>query len=394
MSFVNRESLSSLRGPKITKLAALFLKKYDWWLVTAVALLAAFGLAALYSVGLVGSPQAGNFLYDFKKQLAATGLGLLAMLIMGGLNYTFYRATARLWYILSAALLLSVLIFGADIRGTRGWLVFNNLSFQPVELMKISLVLALAVVFSRFARSFKTLEFILASVMLLVVPVLLVLKQPDFGSAAVLILLWLSLVLIAGPRHSFLISLAVGGLLAFILGWFFFFLPYQRERLLTFINPARDPLGYGYNVTQSIIAAGSGRLWGRGLGFGSQSQLQFLPEAKSDFLFAVLAEELGLVGVILVLGCFALLFYRLINLARSARDDFALFVILGSLSLLFWQFFINVGMNLGLLPVAGLPLPFMSSGGTSLVINFLLMGLVQSVARSKIRPDERFNSLA
>ncbi len=370
----------------INKLKIRLLTGYDWWLIAAVILLTFFSLAAIYSVSLAGSVRVNPAFYDFKKQLLAAGIGLVLMFLVGRLNYSFYRATTRLWYFLGLGLLLAVLFFGADIRGTRGWLVFNNFSFQPVELIKISLVLALASVFGRFARGFKTLNFIIASAMILALPVGLVMLQPDFGGAAVLILLWFSLVLIAGPRHSFLITLAVTGLLTFILGWFFFFLPYQRERLLTFIQPGRDPLGGGYNVLQSIIAVGSGGVLGRGLGFGSQSQLQFLPETKSDFIFAVLAEELGFVGVILLLACFTLLFYRLLILAKLARDDFSLFLILGALCVFFWQFFINVGMNLGLLPVAGLALPFISSGGSAVVINFLLIGLVQSAARGQIRP--------
>lgn len=357
---------------------------YDWALVAAVVLLTAFGLAAIYSVSLAGLIKDNLTFYDFKKQLAAAGLGLSLMFIVGGTNYTFYRATARWWYLASLLLLLAVLVFGADIRGTRGWLVFHNFSFQPVELMKSGLILALAVIFSRFSRSFKTLNFIAQSAVILILPVLLVFLQPDFGSAAVLILIWLTLLVLAGIRRSFLVGLTVSGLLIFALGWFFFLLPYQRERLLTFVNPAHDPLGYGYNITQSIIAVGSGRWFGRGLGFGSQSQLHFLPEAKNDFLFAVLAEELGFFGVVLVLAVFALLFYRLIILAKTARDDFSLFLVLGSLAVFFWQFLINIGMNLGLVPVAGLPLPFMSSGGSSLIINFLLIGLLQSVSRARI----------
>lgn len=357
---------------------------YDWALVASVVLLTAFGLAAIYSVSLAGLMSDQLAFYDFKKQLAAAGLGLFLMFLVGRTNYTFYRATARWWYLAGLALLLVVLIFGADIRGTRGWLVFHNFSFQPVELMKSGLVLALAVIFSRFARSFKTLNFIGQSAAILILPVLLVFLQPDFGSGVILILLWLTMLVLAGIRRSFLAGLAVGGLLIFAASWFFFLLPYQRERLLTFVNPARDPLGYGYNITQAIITVGSGRWFGRGLGFGSQSQLHFLPEAKSDFLFAVLAEELGFFGVVLVLACFALLFYRLIILAKTARDDFSLFLVLGSLAVFFWQFLINIGMNLGLLPVAGLPLPFMSSGGSSLIINFLLIGLLQSVSRAKI----------
>jgi rod shape determining protein RodA len=171
-----------------------------------------------------------------------------------------------------------------------------------------------------------------------------------------------------------------------LLGWFFFFADYQKERLVTFFNPAHDSLGQGYNISQAIIAIGSGGIIGRGVGFGSQSQLKFLPEAQNDFIFAVIAEELGFVGICLVLALFSILFYRLFKAAREANSDFGIYLLLGITLLIFIEMFINIGMNIGVLPVIGISLPFLSYGGSAIVSTLMLVGVAQSIIiRSKLK---------
>lgn len=352
---------------------------FDWWLAAAVFLLSLFGLAAIYSVGL-GRPD--NHFLDFKKQIIFLIVGLGLMILASRFSYTFYRAASRSFYAFCFLLLLGVLFFGATIRGTKGWFNWGELSFQPVELMKIGLILLLAFFASRRARSFQTLNFFAGSAFYALAPIILIIFQPDFGSALLLILIWFSLVLVAGTKKRYLLILFFVLCSLFLVSWFFLFKDYQKERFLTFLDPNRDPLGRGYNITQSIIAVGSGEFWGRGLGFGSQSQLRFLPETQTDFIFAVVAEEMGFIGTSLIIILFALLFWRLIKLARASRDDFALFTALGILAIFFWQFFINICVNIGLLPVTGITLPFMSAGGSSLIVNFLLIGLAQSLART------------
>lgn len=352
---------------------------FDWWLTAAVFLLSLFGLAAIYSIGL-GRPDS-HFL-DFKKQIIFLIVGLGLMILSSRFSYTFYRAVSRSFYAFCLLLLLGVLFWGTAIRGTKGWFAWGGLSFQPVELMKVGLILLLAFFASRRARSFSTLNFFAGSAFYASLSVILVILQPDFGSSFLLILVWFSLILISGTKKKYLIILLLVLCSLFLAAWLFFFKDYQKERFLTFLDPSRDLLGRGYNITQSIIAVGSGEFWGRGLGFGSQSQLRFLPETQTDFIFAVVAEEMGFVGASLIITLFALLFWRLIKLAQTSRDDFALFTTLGILAVFFWQFLINISMNIGLLPIAGLTLPFMSAGGSSLIVNFLLIGLAQSLARS------------
>lgn len=352
----------------------------DWWLLAAVFLLALFGLAALYSIGL-GRPD--SLFLDFKKQIIFLIAGLVLMFLAAGVNYNFYRLNSRLFYLVPLLLLVGVLFFGVTVRGTRGWFSLLGFSFQPVELMKLGVILSLAVLASREARSFKTLGFFVSSLFLVLLPSVFVIFQPDLGSALLLCLIWLAVLLVAGARKKYLVLLFFVLCSLLFVSWLFLFKDYQKERFLTFVDPARDSLGRGYNVTQAVIAVGSGQVFGRGLGYGSQSQLRFLPETQTDFIFAVVAEELGLVGASLVLLAYLFLFYRLIKIALTARDDFALFAVVGILGLFFTQFFINVGMNIGLLPVTGITLPFMSAGGSSLTVNFVLIGIAQSIAKNR-----------
>lgn len=353
---------------------------FDWWLTVSVFLLTIFGLVALYSLSLGRTDEQFN---EFKKQVLFFGVGVVLMTILSRANYIIFRLSSRTIYLLTLALAVGVLFFGSTVRGTRGWYVIAGTSFQPVELLKIGVILILATLASLEARSFKTSGFFLRSAALAALPAALVMAQPDFGSALLLLAIWAVVAIMAGVRWRYWLYLILVAAGIFCVAWFGLFRDYQKERLLTFVDPGRDPLGRGYNVTQAVVAIGSGNLLGRGVGYGSQSQLRFLPETQTDFIFAVVAEELGLVGVVLVLALYGLLFWRLLLLASSSRDDFSLFLAIGTTGLFFIQFFINVGMNLGLLPVTGITLPFLSAGGSSLIANYLLIGMVQASARAR-----------
>ena len=357
-----------------------FIEGYDWWLIAAVFLLSLFSLAALYSVGLGRSDT--NFA-DFKKQLVFLILGLAIMFLVGRLNFSFFRSYAKPFYFLSLLLLLGVLIFGRVIHGTKGWFILGNFSFQPVEIAKVSVILILALFVGQKARSLKTGGFFFGSIFLMALPAVLILLQPDLGSTLILGAIWLMTILVAGVRKRYLLGLLAIFLIGFLVSWFFLFKDYQKERFITFVNPYHDPYGRGYNVLQSIIAVGSGQAAGRGLGFGSQSQLRFLPENQTDFIFAVLGEELGFVGVTFILILYCILFFRLLVIALNASEDFVLFSALGILAMFFAHFIINVGMNIGIMPVTGITLPFLSAGGSSLLVNFLLVGIAESLSRAR-----------
>lgn len=356
---------------------ARLLAQFDWILAVAVFVLLVLGFSALYGIGLVSAPP------DFEnvtKQLVALGVGLLLGAMLLFWNYKQLRSYAGTLFGAGGVMLVGVLLFGVTRRGTTGWFDLGLIDVQPVEFAKIIVIVAIAALLARRTRRYMGLR----ELAITFVPVGaysgLVMLQPDFGSAALMLGMWGVMMLFAGLRKRVVVLLAGGGIVAALVGWFFVFQAFQRNRILTFLQPELDPLGQGYNVTQAKIAIGSGRLFGRGLGLGSQSQLKFLPEAQTDFIFAAVAEELGFIGVVLILLAFGVLFWRIMVHIRQARDEFSAFLLVGLGALLFLQMFVNVAMNLGLMPVTGLPLPFVSYGGTSLVASLLVFGLIESIA--------------
>lgn len=354
-------------------------RSFDWILFGAAALLLAMGLAAIYSVDL----SRGSGLIFFRKQLIAAGIGLVLLFGASLMQYTFFRSYAKLFYFASLLLLLGVLFFGTTIRGTRGWFMLGSFSFQPVEAAKVGIIFILAYTIYHFGRRFERPLFFVGTGAMALVPMALVMLQPDLGSAMMLGLIWLGLMLLVGARRLHLALLAGAGIVAAIVAWFAVLQPYQKERILTFINPERDALGAGYNITQATIAVGAGKLFGRGLGFGSQSQLRFLPEAQTDFIFAVIAEELGFAGVVALVILFSVLLWRLLIIVKSAADDFSAAAVSGIAVLFFAQFIINVGATVGLLPITGVTLPLVSYGGSSLIINLFLIGVAESMVSKR-----------
>lgn len=354
-------------------------RSFDWVLFITVGLILALGLAAIYSV----DQSRGQDLVYFRKQMIAMGIGMTLLVAASATQYNFFRSYAKLFYFLSILLLVGVILFGADIRGTKGWFNFAGFSFQPVEVAKVGVIFMLAYIVYHFGRRFERPLFFFGTGLVTLLVIGLVMLQPDLGSSVIIGTIWFGIMVLVGARKSFLIGLVLAGIVFSVVAWFFLLQPYQKERVLTFAYPERDPLGQGYNSTQAIIAVGAGKWFGRGLGFGSQSQLRFLPEAQTDFIFTVIGEELGLLGVTALLVLFFILFYRLIKIVRESNDDFVAVAVSGIAILLFFQFFINVGANLGLLPITGVPLPFVSYGGSSLMINLFLIGVAESMVGKK-----------
>lgn len=351
------------------------LRRVDWLLFLSVFALSGLGLLAIWSVDL--AQDAGRFL-NFKRQLTFVVSGVILALLTSALDWRALRSTSRALYLLGLVLLAGVLIAGVTIRGTQGWFRIGGTTFQPVELAKIFLVIGLAKYLSRSAHivDFKAL---LSWGIISGLYIGLTLIQPDFGSALVLTAIAAGMLLLAQvPRRYFLWGAA---LLALVLTmvWHTALAEYQKDRLRAFVDPGADPFGKGYNIRQSVIAIGSGGVFGRGLGQGSQSQLRFLPEAQTDFIFAVLAEQLGFVIAVLMLIAYAVMWWRLRTLMKQVQDGFAQFVIAGFFMMVAVQVTLNIGMNLGLLPIVGLPLPFVSLGGSAMLSNFLMLGVVQSI---------------
>jgi len=352
------------------------LKGIDWLLLVAIFLLICFGLSSLYSLGLSTDPH--NFGLLFKQILfAVVGFGLLFLFML--LDYRWWYALSGWLYVTSIVLLLLLLFFGQTLRGTTGWFILGNFSFQPVELAKLSVILFLARCLSGWTAEKYSFKLWFKSGLVVLPLIVLAILQPDFGSALVIAVIWFGMLWLTGVNKKHLLIFLLIIILLAGLGWQFLLRNYQKTRILTFLNPAVDPLGSGYNIRQSLIAIGSGGMWGRGLGLGTQSSLHFLPVSEADFIFTALGEELGFVGLVVILFLFLLIFYRLFKIMRNIRDDFSLYLVFGLSLMFFVQLVINVGMTIGILPVTGLPLPFVSYGGSFLIISLISVGIILSV---------------
>jgi rod shape determining protein RodA len=314
------------------------------------------------------------------KQMQSLLIGILAMFIAFSVDYRFIARHAYVIYGFSIALLIVVFFVGTAVKGSQRWINLGGFSFQPSELMKLTLIPALARYFDehRLTRPYRLRE--LAIPFLIVfLPFLIILRQPDLGTALMLLIIFASMVIFVGVRWKSVL-LAASGLLILLPPAWFFLKEYQKQRILTFLNPDQDPLGTGYHILQSMIAIGSGGFFGKGFLKGSQTQLKFLPEQQTDFIFSVFAEEWGFLGgLILVLIFLALILWG-VKIARHARDYTGMLIALGITMLIFWEVFINIGMVLGILPVVGIPLPFLSYGGSSLVVMMAAVGLLLNIS--------------
>lgn len=358
------------------------LSGFDWVLLAATLLLVLFGIAAIYSLTInTDTPDFAKF----ARQLIALSIGLLLLVLVSAIDPRFLRGYAGLFFLGALILLSLVLIFGTTVRGTRGWFVVAGVSFQPVELVKISLVLLLARLFAHEFGRPGSFSVLVRSAVVTGVTLGLVFLQPDVGSGLVLLSVWIGFLVLVHRQPRHLLFLGGGLILATLFAWFVLFGPVQHDRILSFLNPNSDPLNRGYQASQSVIAVGSGHIFGRGLGLGPQSQLNFLPDPETDFIFAVIAEELGFVGSLLILGLFAFFFWRLLSLLKRVRDPYSLMVILGFLILFSVQSAVNIGMNIGLLPITGIPLPLVSYGGSSLIASLLAVGILEGIARREHR---------
>lgn len=341
----------------------------DWGLIAPVVILVTFSLTTLLSVDF-------NL---FKSQFVSFILGIAAFLFFSQTNYKTVKIYSIPIYIISVVLLIIVLIVGAETRGSVRWLEFLGFRVQFSEILKPFLAISLAsYLSSKNNYSFRTLLLVICFLMPIV---FLVFLQPDLGNALIYFMIAiLTLIVFGFPLRFFLIGLIFIVSLSPIL-WNFLH-DYQKHRLLTFLNP-NDPLGISYNAIQSIIAVGSGMLFGRGLGLGTQSGLRFLPERHTDFIFATLSEELGIVGASLVVMIFAFLLYRIFLIFLNQEDVFCKLFSIIAFSLIFLQFSINVGMNIGILPIVGITLPFVSYGGSSLFSNFILLGILSGMNKGE-----------
>ncbi|HEX9502755.1 MAG TPA: rod shape-determining protein RodA [Patescibacteria group bacterium] len=351
---------------------------FDIYIFGSSLLLLVLGLLMIYSTTLE-SPV--NLL---TRQLVYAILGFFCMFALAFFDYRKLKSLTPILYVVIVAALVFVWFVGLQIRGSSRWIDLGIFRIQPAEFAKLVIVIIMAKFFDQSGEKLKDIRYVILCVLYVAIPAGLVLIEPDLGSALVIFFTWFAMLLFSKINKKHLAGLLLVGLVLSSFSWFFVIKDYQKTRIYTFINPSYDPKGAGYNVLQSIIAVGSGSITGRGVGRGLQSQLKFLPERQTDFIFASTAEELGLFGSTFIIGLFGVIFFRLIKATRHARDNFGMYLALGIFFMFLVQVVINIGMNTGLLPVTGIPLPFLSYGGSSLITTMLALGLVQSiVARQK-----------
>lgn len=349
------------------------LQNVDWTiLVTALAVV---GMSAVTLVSLHVGRAGGGVLW---RQLAWVGVGLVALLVISSLDYRRLVRIAPAVYVAGLAALVMVFFIGRTVSGARRWIGLGSFTVQPSELFKFAFVLmAVWLLTSRAARAGGVTALAL-TVPILAVPFVLIVRQPDLGTGLVLLPVLLALLVGAGLPMRLVGGLLGVGLAVMPAAWFVM-RDYQRERIMVYLDPVRDPLGSAYNVIQAKIAIGSGQLLGKGVAGATQSRLSFLPERHTDFIFAVFAEMWGFVGCISLLACYAILLLRGFDIAASAREPVGRLVALGATALLATQILVNVGMVTGLLPVVGVPLPLMSYGGSSMLVTLMTLGLLLSV---------------
>ena len=351
---------------------------FDWGLFGLAVVIGCIGLATLFSAVTAEAPAPQKIL--FFKQLIWFAIGLAAMVVSFMFNYKLLDRWAQSIYTICILLLICVLVFGKYVGGSKRWLILGPISIQPSELVKIAVIAVLARYFSKdaYTRGF-TLRELIRPFILTMIPIVLIVKQPDLGTAMLIVLIAGTMTVFVKIERRSLISLIVSCSIIIPMIWFFL-KEYQKQRILVFLDPDRDPLGAGYHIIQSKIAIGSGMIGGKGFLKGTQNALSFLPEEHTDFIFSVLAEEWGFIGSIVLILLFLVLIFWGLNIAIACREPFGTILAVGITAMIFWQVFINIGMAMGLMPVVGVPLPFISYGGSSALTIAIGIGLLLNVS--------------
>lgn len=361
-------------------ISARNVRHFDFVLVALAIALVVFGGVLIYSATLSSYPEGVSFGHPLFKQIVFACLGVGVMAVVAWMDYRMFGTMAPLLYAFAVLILIAVLFVGNSAYGSTRWFTFAGQQIQASEVAKILVIISLARFLADRQGQMEDIRVFLISLLMAAIPAGLVLIEPDMGTAMVFGAIWLGMVLTAGAPLKFaavLIGVAVA-MIPFaaiaVLG------DYQRERFTLWINPSSDPLGGGFNILQSEIGIGSGGLFGKGLTEGSQTQLDFLQTSTTDYIFSVLGEELGLFGALLLFGLFTALLFRGIRIASLAQDPFGRLIATGIVIMILFQVFINIAVNIRLVPVTGIPLPFISQGGSSLVMLFAALGLLEGIA--------------
>ena len=348
------------------------LRNFDYVLLACILLLGFISLTTMYST------DGGNILFHTKSHFVKLVIFTIMMLIFSFINIKFWFSIGYLSYLIVIALLIWTYFFGIKSSGSQRWMDLYFINLQPSELMKICIILCLAKYFHRMKlENVNSIYTILTSLIIIILPMGLVIVQPDLGTSLLIAISGIAVIWFAGINHKYFIYTMLGFLISlpFIIS---FLKPYQKLRVLTFLNPDRDPLGAGYQIIQSKIAVGSGGIFGKGFLKGTQSYLEFLPEKHTDFIFTLFSEEFGFIGSAILLIIYAIIIYRIVAIGASCRSYFAKIFCYSFSAAIFVFITINMSMVLGLLPIVGSPLPIMSYGGSSMLATMIGFGIVMS----------------
>ncbi len=355
----------------------------DWVLFFSTLLISLAGLVTMNSFQVTDVGGVASQSYFFNRQIIWLSVTIGLFFLASQIDWRFLRRSKVIVWLFSLSCLLLMLLFiiGHTAKGAQSWFNFGGFSFQPSDPIKIVLILLLAKYFSRRHVEIRHIRHLIVSGVYAGILCFFVLMEPDFGSAIILFAIWFGMVLVSGISKKHLLTVILIGALAFGGMWAFVFKPYQKQRILTFIHPLADVRGAGYNAYQSTIAVGSGQVMGKGIGYGTQSKLQFLPEFETDFIFAAFAEEWGFVGVTLLLMLYGILIWRILANAMLGASNFETLFGLGLVVLFMVHIIIHMGMNIGLLPVTGTTIPFMSYGGSHLLAEYLGLGILMGMRK-------------
>ncbi len=360
----------------ITRAVSDYFRDIDFPLFAAVLGLVLISVVDMYGIGGLGSQF-------FGRQAALVVVGIMVMVLFSFSNYRYlknYSFPVLLLYF-TVIMLLLVTLGSHAIRGSRAWIILGDFTFEPSELMKLMMIVLMAKYFSQRHIHINQFRHILISGLYFLIPAGIILLQPDLGSAIILGIVWGGMLLAAGINRRHMFFLLIVAVVTAYLGWVFALQPYQRDRLLSFVNPYRDPKGSGYNIIQSQIAIGSGHWFGAGLGRGSQATLGFLPESYNDFAFAAFTEQFGFVGVLVLLGLILVVIARIVRIGERSGNNFTKLFAVGMAILISTHVFISSGVNLGFLPITGIPFSFLSYGGSHLLVLMIGIGTLQSMKR-------------
>ncbi len=353
---------------------ALYLKDFDWFIFLLALAIAVVGVVEIHSATQYDRDEA-----FYVKQIYRILIGLVLMAFAMSIDYHSLAENIPYLYCGSILALMSVLVLGKRVSGSKSWIsVGGMVDLQPSELVKVVVVIALARFLCEIRTEYLRAADILKASGIVLLPVMLVMLQPDLGTAITFLPILAVGLFLAGLRPKWIVGAIILGALALGIGWYNLKV-YQKERIYTFLEPERDPLGHGYHSIQSKIAVGSGGLLGKGIGRGSQTRLGFLPERHTDFIFSVVGEELGFVGGATILVLYFLILGRAIQIAQTSRDKLGIYITLGAVAVLLFHILENVGMVVGLMPITGIPLPLLSYGGSSVMATFILLGLIINV---------------